>query len=124
MTTSECGGDQGVTCGPGARDWFDWTPYIILGAVAFGAVCATLIRRQIVQRRKKKMMQSELNWPASAFPSSSARYVDHTAMASLDVITISTVASGRTHSLSSTSSNTLSESEQPLQRTVLSFTTD
>lgn len=128
--------DCSSTCDPGevVRDWFDWTPYIILAAVALGTVCATLIRRQIVQRRKKKMMQSGLNWPSSAFlPSSSAQNVDNTStttreIASLDGITVSSAASGRTHSLSSTSSaNTLSEpaeAKPPLQKAVFSGTAD
>lgn len=41
------------------RDWFDSTPYIILGGVLLGVVVATLVRYNIVRRRKRARSNEE-----------------------------------------------------------------
>ncbi len=114
MIASKCA-DQGDCDGGGgdlARDWFDWTPYIILAAVVFGTVCATLIRRQIVQKRKKRMraMQSAEGGHRHLEATSTTT----AAATSPDDDTLSTASShtGSTwHSSSSTLSSTFCESE-------------
>lgn len=47
------------------RNWFDWTPYIILGVVSVGLVVATLVRYGLVRRRKNVPLQCQLKSQSS-----------------------------------------------------------